>query len=173
MILSGYLGANYAHDVPLSLAASLVFEQSYGGVDGDSASSAELYALLSALSEVPIKQSFAVTGSVNQLGEVQAIGGVNEKIEGFFDLCDARGLTGEQGVLIPESNIKHLTLHRRVRDAVADGKFAIYPVKTIDQGIEILTGEEAATINRKVDDRLRGFANQLRQFARTREERTD
>lgn len=143
LILSGFLGGRYAAERPLSLSASLVFEQSYGGVEGDSASSAELYALLSAISQVPIKQSFAVTGSVNQHGQVQAIGGVNEKIEGFFDVCSARGLTGEQGVLIPASNVKHLMLREDVVKAVADGKFHIYPVERIDQGIELLSGIEA------------------------------
>ncbi len=126
MILWGFLAGRYALDVPLALAATLVFEQSYGGVDGDSASSAELYALLSALAEVPIKQSLAVTGSVNQQGEVQAIGGVNEKIEGFFDLCRARGLNEEQGVLIPKSNVQHLMLREDVVEAVKNGQFAIY-----------------------------------------------
>ena len=175
MILSGFLSARYATDRPLSLGASLVFEQSYGGVDGDSASSAELYALLSAIAEVPIRQGFAVTGSVNQRGEVQAIGGVNEKIEGFFDLCDARGLTGEQGVLIPHSNVKHLMLHARVVDAVAEGKFRIHAVETIDEGIEILTGMPAGqrnakgafpedTINRRVEARLRELADQRRAY---------
>lgn len=143
LILSGFISANYINDQPLSLSATIAFEQSYSGVDGDSASSAELYALLSAIAQVPIKQSFAVTGSINQYGEVQAIGGVNEKIEGFFDVCDARGLSGEQGVLIPKSNLKHLMLRRRVRDAVAAGKFAIYAVETVNQGLEILTGLEA------------------------------
>jgi lon-related putative ATP-dependent protease len=143
LILSSYLGARYAADTPLSLSASLVFEQSYGGIEGDSASSAELYALLSAIAQVPIKQSLAVTGSVNQHGQVQAIGGVNEKIEGFFDLCQARGLTGAQGVLIPASNVKHLMLRQDVVDAVAAGQFHIYPVETIDQGIELLTGMPA------------------------------
>ncbi|MEZ4580520.1 MAG: S16 family serine protease [Caldilineaceae bacterium] len=137
LILSSYLRARYAADAPLSLGASLVFEQSYGGVDGDSASSTELYALLSAIAQVPIKQALAVTGSVNQFGEVQAIGGVNEKIEGFFDLCQARGLTGEQGVLIPASNVKHLMLRQDVVDAAAAGRFHIYPVESIDQGIEL------------------------------------
>jgi lon-related putative ATP-dependent protease len=165
LILSGFLGARYAADRPLSLSASLVFEQSYGGVEGDSASSAELYALLSALAGVPIKQSLAVTGSVNQRGEVQAIGGVNEKIEGFFDLCKARGLTGEQGVLIPASNVQHLMLRRDVVEAVEAGKFHVYPVESIDQGIEMLTGVEAGernnegnfpegTINHRVEARL-------------------
>jgi lon-related putative ATP-dependent protease len=169
MILWGFLAGRFAQDVPLALAASLVFEQSYGGVDGDSASSTELYALLSALSGVPIKQSFAVTGSVNQLGEVQAIGGVNEKIEGFFDICAARGLTGAQGVLIPQSNVQHLMLREDVVAAVRAGKFRIHGVATIDQGIEILTGVAAGkagsggafpagTINALVEERLQGFA---------------
>ncbi len=145
LILSSFLGSRYAPDHPLSLAASLVFEQSYGGVDGDSASSAELYALLSAIAEAPIRQSLAVTGSVNQHGEVQAIGGVNEKIEGFFELCKARGLSGDQGVLIPHANVKHLMLREDVLAAVASGQFQIYPVKTIDEGIEMLTGILAGT----------------------------
>jgi len=143
LILSGFLGARYAAKQPLSLAASLVFEQSYSGVDGDSASSAELYALLSAIAGVPIKQSLAVTGSVNQHGVVQAIGGVNEKIEGFFDLCNARGLTGDQGVLIPASNVEHLMLRQDVVEAVAAGRFHIYPTGTVDEGIELLTGVPA------------------------------
>lgn len=165
LILSGFLGARYASDEPLSLSASLVFEQSYGGVEGDSASSAELYALLSALARAPIRQGLAVTGSVNQNGQVQAIGGVNEKIEGFFDVCKLKGLSGEQGVLIPASNVRHLMLRRDVVQAVADGRFHIYPVETIDQGIEILTGVPAGerdepgsfpegTINYRVEARL-------------------
>ncbi len=177
LILSGYLGAQYAQEKPLSLTASLVFEQSYGGVDGDSASSAELYALLSAIAEVPLAQHYAVTGSINQHGEVQAIGGVNEKIEGFFDLCAERGLTGDQGVLIPEANIKHLMLHPRVVEAAAAGKFHIYPVATVEQGIELLTGMNAGekdadgafpdgSFNARVADRLGVFATRRRQFAR-------
>jgi lon-related putative ATP-dependent protease len=169
LILAGFLGAHFVTDLPLSLHASLVFEQSYGGVDGDSASSAELYCLLSAIAEVPIGQNFAVTGSVNQNGEVQAIGGVNEKIEGFFDICAARGLNGEQGVLIPRANIRHLMLHRRVCDAVTAGRFHIYPVATIDEGIERLTGIlagarqpdgsfPAGSVYRRVADRLRALA---------------
>jgi len=134
LILSGFLGARYAVDRPLSLSASLVFEQSYGAVEGDSASSAEFYVLLSALSELPITQSLAVTGSVNQHGQIQAIGAVNEKIEGFFDLCKARGLDG-QGVIIPASNVRHLMLRQDVIDAVRSGTFKIYVVETIDQGI--------------------------------------
>jgi lon-related putative ATP-dependent protease len=143
LILSNLLSARYAPDRPLSLSASLVFEQSYGGVEGDSASSAEFFALLSALSGLPIRQSLAVTGSVNQHGQVQAIGGVNEKIEGFFDLCEARGLTGTQGVLIPAANVRHLMLKRAVVDAVRAGRFHIYAVETVDQGIELLTGVPA------------------------------
>lgn len=176
LILSGYLASHYALDVPMSLHASLVFEQSYGGVDGDSASSAELYALLSALSDVPIRQGLAVTGSVNQNGEVQAIGGVNEKIEGFFDICVARGLTGEQGVLIPASNVNHLMLRRDVVEAAEAGTFRVIPIKTIDQGIEALTGCTAGrrrrdgrfpddNINARVEARLRGFAESRRSFA--------
>jgi lon-related putative ATP-dependent protease len=177
MILWGFLAGRYALDVPLALAATLVFEQSYGGVDGDSASSAELYALLSALSEVPIRQSLAVTGSVNQQGEVQAIGGVNEKIEGFFDICHARGLNGEHGVLIPRSNVQHLMLREDVVEAVKNGQFAIYGVSTIDEGIEILTGVQAGergadgrfpagTVNDLVEDKLMSFAERGRSFAR-------
>jgi predicted ATP-dependent protease len=177
LILGGFLAARYALDEPLSLAATLVFEQSYGGIDGDSASSAELYALLSALGELPIKQSFAVTGSVNQFGEVQAIGGVNEKVEGFFDLCAARGLSGEHGVLIPAANVKHLMLRRDVVDAAAAGTFRVYAVAHVDQGIELLTGVPAGerdaasgafpegSVNRRVVDRLRAFAERRRSFA--------
>jgi lon-related putative ATP-dependent protease len=179
LILSAFLGARYAPEQPLSLSASLVFEQSYGGVEGDSASSAELYTLLSALADVPIRQSFAVTGSVNQHGEVQAIGGVNEKIEGFFDLCQATGLTGDQGVLIPESNVKHLMLRQDVVQAVAEGKFSVYAVSTIDQGIELLTGMPAGirngkgvfpkdSINGRVEARLVALAEQWRASRRAR-----
>jgi len=183
MILSGYLAEKYAQDKPLSLAARLVFEQSYSGVEGDSASSTELYALLSALSGLPIKQSLAVTGSVNQKGEAQAIGGVNEKIEGFFEVCKAKGLTGEQGVLIPEGNAQNLMLKEEVVEAVQAGKFHIYPVKTIDGGIEILTGVKAGkrrpdgtfeegTVNYRVDKHLKAMAERLREFPEfIREER--
>jgi lon-related putative ATP-dependent protease len=146
-ILTGFLTDRYAKKHPLSLTARLVFEQSYSGVDGDSASSTETYAMLSALSEIPIKQSFAVTGSVNQKGEVQAIGGVNQKIEGFYDLCKIHGLNGEHGVVIPQSNVKNLMLREDVVDAIREGKFHIYPVKTIDQGIEVLTGISAGQTN--------------------------
>ena len=190
MILWSYLASTFALDQPLAMGATLVFEQSYGGVDGDSASSTELYALLSALSGVPIRQSLAVTGSVNQAGQVQAIGGANHKIEGFFDICRARGLTGEQGVLIPKANVQHLMLREDVVAAVAQGKFAVYAVETINQGIEILTGVKAGergagergagergagergaegrfpagTINRLVEDKLRTFAERARAF---------
>lgn len=177
LILSGFLRGRYAQEHPLSLGASLVFEQSYGGVDGDSASSAELYALLSAISDVPIRQSLAVTGSVNQSGEVQAIGGANEKIEGFYDLCAARGLTGDQGVLIPAANVKNLMLRHDVVDAVKAGTFAIYPIATIDEGIEVLTGVPGGeqqgdgeypegTVNRIVADRLAEMAEKSKGFAR-------
>jgi lon-related putative ATP-dependent protease len=173
MILWGFLAGRFAQDIPLALAASLVFEQSYGGVDGDSASSTELYALLSALSEVPIDQGLAVTGSVNQWGEVQAIGGVNEKIEGFFDVCNARGLTGRQGVLIPEANVQHMMLRPDVVAAVEKGQFRVHAVSHIDQGIEILTGVRAGerdangkypegTIYRRVEDKLATFASYAR-----------
>jgi lon-related putative ATP-dependent protease len=140
LILAGFLRGRFGQERPLSFNASLVFEQSYSNVDGDSASSAELYALLSALAGAPIRQSLAVTGSVNQFGQVQPIGGVNEKIEGFFDICRARGLTGDQGVLIPAANVKHLMLRHDLRAAVAAEQFAIYPIEHVDQGIEMLTG---------------------------------
>ena len=175
LILGSYLATHYALEVPMSLHASLVFEQSYGGIDGDSASSAELYALLSALSGLPIRQGLAVTGSVNQNGEVQAIGGVNEKIEGFFEICKAQGLTGEQGVLIPASNADDLMLRRDVVEAAEAGDFRIIPIKTIDQGIEVLTGASAGhrgrkgefpanSINGKVEAQLRAYAEHRRSF---------
>jgi predicted ATP-dependent protease len=173
--LSGYLNEKYAQDKPLSLSARLVFEQNYAGVEGDSASSTELYAILSALSGLPIKQNIAVTGSVNQKGEVQAIGGVNEKIEGFFEVCKAEGLTGQQGVMIPNSNIQNLMLKEEMVDAVKAGKFHIYSAKTIDEGIEVLTGTKAGerrqdgtyengTVNYKVDKQLGEMAEKLKEF---------
>jgi lon-related putative ATP-dependent protease len=176
LILAGFVSGRYATGKPLSLAASLVFEQSYGGVEGDSASSAELYALLSALADAPVKQSLAVTGSVNQHGDVQAIGEVNRKVEGFYDVCAARGLNGEQGVLIPAANTRNLMLRQDVVDAVAAGKFHVYPVASIDQGIELLTGVPAGerdargqfppeTINWRVEQRLSEYAERLRGFA--------
>lgn len=176
LILSGYLNQKYAQDKPLTLAARIVFEQSYGGVEGDSASSTELYAILSALSGAAIKQNLAVTGSVNQKGEVQAIGGVNEKIEGFFEICKAKGFTGEQGVMIPESNVQNLMLKEEIVDAVKSGKFHIFPVKTIDNGIEVLTGVKAGernkdgifepeTVNYLVDKNLRTMGERLKEFS--------
>jgi predicted ATP-dependent protease len=176
LILSSFLKARYAIDRPLSLGASLVFEQSYGGVEGDSASVAELTVLLSAIAEVPIDQSFAVTGSVNQHGQVQAIGGVNEKIEGFFDVCAARGLTGRQAVLIPASNVKHLMLHQRVLDAVEAGEFRIFAIDTVDHALALLTGMTAGepdgegrypedTFNRRVADRLAELIERRKAFA--------
>jgi len=169
LILGGYLGAQFTPTKALSLSANIVFEQSYGGIDGDSASSTELYAILSAISELPIKQSLAVTGSVNQFGEVQAIGGVNEKIEGFFATCKANGLEIDNGVLIPQANVSDLMLRYEVVEAVEAGKFHIYPVKTIEQGIEILTGVPAGrrlksgkfskgSVFAKVEARLEEFA---------------
>ena len=143
LILSGYLGEMFAQDMPLSLTASLCFEQLYNGVDGDSASSTELYAILSSLSGIPINQSIAVTGSVNQKGEIQPIGGVNEKIEGFFKICKTRGLNGSHGVMIPKLNEKNLNLSDEVVEAVKQGLFHIYAISTIEQGIEILTGVPA------------------------------
>ncbi|MCX7711028.1 MAG: AAA family ATPase [Clostridia bacterium] len=177
LILTGYIGQKYAQEIPLSLSASLCFEQLYGGVDGDSASSAELYAILSSLAEVPIKQGIAVTGSVNQRGEIQPIGGATFKIEGFFELCKARELNGRQGVIIPHQNVKNLALNDEVVEAVKEGKFHIYPVKTIDEGIEILTGVKAGeknksgsyprgTINYKVYEKLKRFARTVAGFGR-------
>jgi lon-related putative ATP-dependent protease len=170
LILSAYLASRYAAELPLSVTASLVFEQSYGGVEGDSASVAETCALLSALAHVPIKQSLAVTGSVNQHGTVQVIGGVNEKIEGFFDVCARRGLTGTQGALIPKDNVKHLMLREDVVEAVREGRFHIYPITTVDDAVTLLTGVEAGlrnsrgrfpkgTVNQRVEDRLTELAH--------------
>ncbi|MDD1645092.1 MAG: AAA family ATPase [Methanomicrobiales archaeon] len=175
LILSGYLASKYSQDKPLSLSARLVFEQSYSGIDGDSASSTELYAILSALSGLPIRQTLAVTGSVNQRGEVQAIGGVNEKLEGFFEVCKVQGLTGEQGAMIPASNVQNLMLKEEIVEAAKAGKFRIYPVKTIDEGIEVLTGVPAGqrgedgkfpkgTVNFLVDRRLRELAETYKEF---------
>jgi lon-related putative ATP-dependent protease len=174
-ILSGYLRDRYAQDKPITMSASICFEQSYSGIEGDSASSTELYALLSSLSGLPIRQDIAVTGSVNQKGEVQPIGGVNEKIEGFFEVCKAKGLTGKQGVMIPHLNIDDLMLKKDVVQAVQEGKFHVYPVKTIDQGIAILTGVEAGdrledgrfkegTVNDLVDKRLEDLGKKIKEY---------
>jgi lon-related putative ATP-dependent protease len=175
LIISGYFREKYAQDKPLAMSASLCFEQSYGGVDGDSASSTEIYALLSTLSGIPIRQDIAVTGSVNQKGEIQPIGGVNQKIEGFYDVCKAKTLTGNQGVMIPHQNVPDLMLKKEVIDAVKKKKFHIYPVKTIEQGIEILTGVKAGhrqedgsyeegTVHQRVDQTLRDFADKWKSF---------
>jgi lon-related putative ATP-dependent protease len=181
LILSGYLRKKYAQDKPLTMSASIAFEQSYSGVDGDSASSTEIYALLSSLSGVPIKQYIAVTGSVNQKGEVQAIGGVNHKVEGFFECCRKKGLTGSQGVMIPESNVQDLMLRKDVVEAVKKGRFHIYSAKTIDEGIEILTGKPGGelgadgtypegTINYLVNEKLKSLAEGLKKFGAEEEE---
>ena len=171
LILSGYLRNRYGQDKPLAISASLCFEQSYSGVEGDSASSAELYALLSRISDIPLRQDIAVTGAVNQWGEIQAIGGINEKIEGFFDVCRVMGLTGRQGVMIPAANLRNLILRSDVVEAVAQKKFHIYPMRTVDEGLEILTGmraggvEEEGTANQAVSGRLREFAVRLKEFS--------
>jgi ATP-dependent Lon protease len=175
LILSGYLRSKYAQDKPLVLSASLAFEQSYSGVDGDSASSTEIYALLSSLSDFPLRQDLAVTGSVNQHGDIQPIGGVNQKIEGFFDVCKARGLTGVQGVLIPKQNVQDLMLRHDVLEAVKNHHFHVYAISSIDEGIELLTGKTAGTrrpkggftagsVHARVDARLREFARKNKSF---------
>src|SRR5262245_55711827 len=175
LILTGYLQAQYAQHWPLSVGATITFEQSYGGIDGDSASTTELYALLSALAELPLDQGIAVTGAVNQHGEVQAVGGVTHKIEGFYDLCRERGLTGDQGVIVPAANVKNLMLKEEVVEAVRNGRFHVWAVGHIDEGIELLidrpAGERAAdgtfpdgTVHRLVQDRLREYAEQVREF---------
>ncbi|MBP1657654.1 MAG: ATP-dependent protease La [Bacteroidetes bacterium] len=177
LILSGYLRWMYAQDKPLVLSASLAFEQSYSGVDGDSASSTEIYALLSSLGGLPLRQDLAVTGSVNQHGEIQPIGGVNQKIEGFFDVCNARGLTGTQGVLIPKQNVQDLMLRHDVVEAVANKQFHVYAISSVDEGIELLTGKPAGTrkagglftagsVHARVDARLREFARKQKSFGR-------
>jgi lon-related putative ATP-dependent protease len=182
LILSGYLNEKFAKEKPLSMSARLVFEQNYDGVEGDSASSTELYSILSTMSGLPIKQSIAVTGSVSQKGEVQAIGGVNQKIEGFFEVCKAKGFTGKQGVMIPASNVQNLMLKEEVVEAVRDGKFHIYSVKTIDEGIEVLTGVKAGgkdnngnfeegSVNALVDKRFREMTEQLAKYAYMEEEK--
>jgi len=175
LILSGYLGWKYAQNTPLALSASISFEQSYEGVEGDSASSTELYGILSSLAGLPVKQGIAVTGSVNQMGEIQPIGGANQKVEGFFDICRVKGLNGRQGVIIPHQNVKNLMLRQDVVEAVRQGRFHVYTVKTVDQGIEILTGVPAGqqqpdgsypggTVNFLVDRRLKEMAESLRGF---------
>jgi predicted ATP-dependent protease len=182
LILGGYLGGKYAQQTPLSLSSTVCFEQSYDGVDGDSASSTELYAILSSLAEIPIRQGIAVTGSVNQHGEVQAIGGVNQKIEGHYDVCRLKGLTGDQGVMIPRTNLRNLMLRPDVVEAVRAGKFHVYAVATIDEGIEVLTGVGAGerdaagnysdgTVNQRVQKKLQQFSEQQRQVAAANNEK--
>ncbi len=183
LILGGYLRQKYAQDKPITMSASIAFEQSYSGIDGDSASSTEIYALLSSLSGVPLKQNIAVTGSVNQKGEVQAIGGVNQKIEGFFDCCRHKGLSGDQGVMIPQSNVKDLMLRKDVVTAVKEGRFTIYAVRNIDEGIKILTGRSAGelqadggypekTINFLVDQKLKELAEGIKDFPNGQESKS-
>jgi len=174
-IIAGYLRGKFAQDKPLSLAGSICFEQSYSGIDGDSASSTEIYALLSALSGLPLRQDIAVTGSVNQQGDIQCIGGVNQKIEGYFDVCRLKGLTGTQGVIIPSENVEDLMLREDVVEAVAAGRFHIHPVASVEQGIEVLTGVRAGqrgaegtfepdTCYALVDQRLREMAKTMKEF---------
>lgn len=182
MILAGFFGERFARDQPLALAASIAFEQSYGGIEGDSASSTELYALMSALAELPVRQGIAVTGSVNQHGQIQPIGGVNEKIEGFYSVCLVKGLNGDQGVIIPVQNVKNLMLRPEVIAAVQDGRFHVWAVATVDEGIEILTGVPAGmpmgdgawpegTVNGRVDRRLRQMAEAARRFGKEGEDK--
>jgi ATP-dependent Lon protease len=176
LILSGYLRQMYAQDKPLTLSASLCFEQSYSGVDGDSASSTEIYALLSRLANLPVRQDLAVTGSVNQWGDIQAIGGVNEKIEGFYDVCVQRTLTGTQGVIIPQANARHLMLRPDVVEAIRSRQFHVYPITHIDQGLELLTGipagdvETPGTIHFLVNARLQRLAREMTTFAESRQD---
>ncbi len=172
-ILSAFLAARYAKEQPLSLSASLAFEQSYGMIDGDSASMAELCALLSALAGIPIKQQFAITGSVNQRGEAQAIGGVNEKIEGFFDICRARGLIGSQGVLIPATNLPHLMLRTEIVDACRNGQFSVFAYHHVDEAISILTGETAEHINARIVERLDTLEKLRQEFSKAGKEHID
>ena len=170
LILSGYLRNRFGQDKPLSFSASLAFEQTYGGVDGDSATLAELCALLSRIGNLPLRQDLAVTGSMNQRGEIQAIGGVNEKIEGFYRTCRRIGLTGTQGVVIPAANVRNLALHPEVIAAVREGRFAVYPVRTVEEGLELLTGMragapgEAGTALGIVDAALLDMARRLKEF---------
>jgi ATP-dependent Lon protease len=182
LILSGYLRSKYAQDKPLTISASICFEQSYSGIDGDSASSTEAYALLSSIANLPLRQDIAVTGSINQKGEIQAIGGVNQKIEGFYEVCKAKGLNGTQGVIIPEANIPNLMLREDVVKAIEEKKFHLYSVKTIDQGIEILTKTKAGkklkngefekdSVNDLVNRKLLEFAVKLKEFSKEKEQR--
>jgi predicted ATP-dependent protease len=174
-ILEGFMQSTYARDFPLSIRASVCFEQSYVEVDGDSASSTEIYVLLSAIADIPLRQDIAVSGSVNQMGEIQAVGGISEKVEGFYEICKKTGLTGSQGVIIPRQNLSNLILSKEVQRAAERGVFHIYAVDTIDQGLEILTGMEsgrrtpkgtykAGSVNARVEERLREMAYQVKHF---------
>jgi len=171
MILTGYLSEKYIQEKPISLNARVVFEQSYGEIEGDSASSSELYTILSGLSNLPIKQGIAVTGSVNQKGEIQAVGGINEKIEGYFEVCKLLGGGEEQGVIIPSANIRNLMLKEQVLEAIKQNKFKIWAIDTIDDGIEILTGlkagtpQEEGTVTYLVNNKLNQYADKMRAFA--------
>jgi len=182
LIIEGYLRRKYAQDKPLAMTSSICFEQSYSGVDGDSASSTEIYAILSSLADLPLRQDLAVTGSVNQKGEIQPIGGVNDKIEGFFDICRIKGLTGRQGVIIPRLNKKDLMLKQCVIDAIKKKKFHIYAIGTIEEGIELLSGVRAGkrlrngkfetdSVNYRVDHKLNQFAEQIKYYLDTGDER--
>ncbi|MEJ2705083.1 MAG: Lon protease family protein, partial [Sedimentisphaerales bacterium] len=177
LILSGFLRNRYGQQRPLAISASICLEQSYGGVEGDSASSTELFALLSNLAQVPLRQDIAVTGSVNQWGEIQAVGGINEKIEGFFDVCRVVGLNSKQGVCIPASNVRNVVLRHDVQQAIADSEFHVYPIETVDQGLELLTGKKAGspqeegTLHWLIDRRLDDMAKALHTFAASRESR--
>ncbi len=177
LILSGFLRNRYGQRRPLAISASICLEQSYGGVEGDSASSTELFALLSNLAQIPLRQDIAVTGSVNQWGQIQAVGGVNEKIEGFFDVCRVVGLNSQQGVCMPASNVRNLVLRHDVRQAIADGEFHVYPIGTVDEGLELLTGKKAGspqeegTLHWLIDRRLDDMAKALHTFAASRESR--
>jgi predicted ATP-dependent protease len=170
--MAGYLAEKYFQDKPVSLSARIVFEQFYDEIEGDSASSAELYAILSSLANLPVKQGIAVTGSVNQKGEIQAIGSVNEKIEGYFQVCKRIGLTGEQGVIVPAANMRNLMLKEQVLEAVKNRQFTIWAIQTIDEGIEILTGTKAGpvteegTVSFRANDRLNEYAKKIQEFAR-------
>jgi predicted ATP-dependent protease len=164
LILAGFLHDRYARDLPLSLEASIVFEQSYSQVEGDSAAAAELLALLSALAELPLRQDLAVTSSVNQHGRIQPVGGATAKVEGFFEVCKQAGLTGAQGVLVPNANVRHLMLKPAVVEAVRAGQFHVFAIGTVDDALELLTGVPAATVHKRIEDRLAGMAETAREF---------
>ena len=177
LIIGGFLRNQYSRNRPLTLSASICFEQTYSGVEGDSASAAELFALISNLAQIPLRQDIAITGSVNQWGQIQAIGGINEKTEGFFDVCREVGLTGQQGVCMPQSNVRNLILRKDVQQAIADGLFHVYPIRTIDEGLELLTGYKAGSVDEEdtihwlVEQRLARMSEQLKGFETLRETR--